>query len=503
MGVDERPPGDRGVDWDSGEDMQPTRKPPKPTSPQQALERLEALHGLATKGEAKPSALWAILDDAATVTALVAAPYEKVRPLLRELRDVRGFARPVDLLIARCRKIRTALDAEGTTGDEATREALEVDGSGETASKYNQANAAKVFQLDPFWTGRLRLNEHSRRYHLDEALISDGDEVRAALYLINTYGIKLSPAAVGEVMRTTADTTPFHPVRDWLGTLEWDGVERAATWLIDYCGSPDKRIVRAYCKRFLISAVARVHEPGVQCDTTLILQGKQGAQKSKALRALCGDPWFRDTAVDLRNKDAMQALHSGVWIYEFAELDTIARSELTLVKSFLSSRVDSFRPPYGRNVIDYPRQVVIVGSSNEDTFLRDPTGSRRFWPVQTGSIDLAGLTDARTQLWAEAVHLYRDGEQWHLTPEEEGGRIASEHLFTEVDAWEDAVLHWLGRAQPAEVRLVEVWEKALDGRGNNFKQHCQKRISAILRRGGWTKHHTMRGKVWREPKGAP
>jgi putative DNA primase/helicase len=278
--------------------------------------------------------------------------------------------------------------------------------------------------------------------------------------------------------------------------LEWDGGKRIDHWLPLHCAAPNKTIVRAYSRRWMISAVARIMDPGCKVDTTLIMQGAQGVKKSTAFGTLCGPAWFSDTAVDLRDKDALQALQ-GIWVYEFAELDAVKRSEATATKAFLSSCEDRFRPAYGRNMVKYPRQCVIVGTTNETNFLRDATGSRRFWPVQVGAIDIDGLKANRDQLWAEAVAAYRAGEQWWLTDDEEKRRERSAHLFTEEDAWTEPIVEWLHRTQLDEVTTLQVWTDGLGKRKGDISQVSRKRIVAILRDLGFEKRHTKAGNIYR------
>jgi putative DNA primase/helicase len=164
--------------------------------------------------------------------------------------------------------------------------------------------------------------------------------------------------------------------------------------------------------RWLISAVARVFQPGAKADCCLILEGGQGIGKSSALRIL-GDPWFTDEIADLGGKDASFQTQ-GVWIVEIAELDSMNRSEVSRIKSFMSRNVGRFRPPYGRRIVESPRQCVFAGSVNHNVYLRDETGGRRFWPVECRSIDLAGLKRDRDQPWAEAVFKYQAGSPWWL-----------------------------------------------------------------------------------------
>lgn len=209
-----------------------------------------------------------------------------------------------------------------------------------------------------------------------------------------------------------------HPVRDYLNRQAWDGIERLDHWLVDFLGVADSNFARAAGAKWMIGAVARVMQPGCKVDTMLILEGSQGLKKSSALRTLAtfdGEAFFTDEIAALGTKDAAQQLQGNL-IVEMAELDALGKADVTAIKAFLTRQVDKVRLPYARTVSHLPRACVFAGTVNPDGagYLRDPTGGRRFWPVLCTNIDLPALEAKREQLWAEAVHRYRDGETWWL-----------------------------------------------------------------------------------------
>lgn len=238
-------------------------------------------------------------------------------------------------------------------------------------------------------------------------------------------GIIVGSSIVAEALRAVADEEAFHPVREYLHNLAWDGTRRLDSWMTDYLGVEDTSLHRAFASRWMIGLVARVFEPGCQFDTALILESHQGLKKSTALRVL-GEPWFTDHVPDLHTKDAFEQLQ-GVWLIELAELTSFNKAESQRIKSFLTTRIDRFRPSFGRVAADHPRQCGFAGTINpgSDGYLRDETGARRFWIVlcavgwkQGRQIDIAALSAVRDQLWAEAVSRYRTGEAWWLDTEE-------------------------------------------------------------------------------------
>ena len=265
---------------------------------------------------------------------------------------------------------------------------------------YDEFNARVVIKKRPPW-GR-----GSPQYALDRSSRVPGAS------LVPTRGISPSAGDVGRAVQAAARHNPFHPVRDYFEALVWDGVPRLESWLQTYFHVEDSEYVRAIGPRYLISAVARIYEPGCKVDHTLVLEGPQGRQKSEALRTLAiNDDWFTDRLSHLASKDA--ALETaGVLLVEIAEMDALTKATSSTIKSFLTRRHDRFRPPYGKHTINLPRQCVFAATINPTVggYLKDPTGSRRFWPVACrGMIDRDGLEKVRDQLWAEAVHQYQDG----------------------------------------------------------------------------------------------
>ena len=219
---------------------------------------------------------------------------------------------------------------------------------------------------------------------------------------------------MGEVIAEIADAHRIHPVRDYLTSLKWDGIERLDMWLVDFLGAEDTLYVRAIGRRWLISAVARAIKPGVKADHMLVLEGPQGILKSSALATLChDDSWFLEDLRDIHGKDALMQF-GGKWLVEIAELQSFRGADNSRLKAFISTRTDNYRPPYARVGQDFPRSVVLAGSVNEDQYLKDATGGRRFWCFACGTIDIDGLAEARDQLWAEAAAAYAAKENWWL-----------------------------------------------------------------------------------------
>jgi putative DNA primase/helicase len=253
------------------------------------------------------------------------------------------------------------------------------------------------------------------------------------------------------VIDLEARSHPFHPVRDYLEGLAWDGTPRLSCFLIDHCGAvadgedlkerKDSGVyLEAVTRAFFISAVARIFQPGCKADCMLILEGPQGALKSRLLRMLAvRDEWFTDSLPhDLAGKDARAHL-AGRWLVEMGEIAQFRRSEIETVKSFLSCQFDRYRPAYGRSDISVARQCLFIGTTNATTYLHDPTGNRRFWPVRVGTIRLGKVGTVIDQLWAEAVSAYRTGETWWLSAPLERLAAGEQRSRVELDPWHDQI----------------------------------------------------------------
>lgn len=227
--------------------------------------------------------------------------------------------------------------------------------------------------------------------------------------------LRTSKDRYADVLLDLARNYPRHPVKEYLDSLEWDGVSRIDTWLVSYMGVKDSRYVRAIGRIVLVAAVRRIRHPGCKFDEMLILEGTQGSMKSSALATLaCKDEWFSDDIpLGHETKELMEST-SGKWIIEAADLHKMNRSDIEILKAYLSRTVDRARMAYGRLSTEVPRHFVIIGTTNRDRYLKDDTGARRYWPVCTGDVDLDELKRDRDQLWAEANAREAAGESIRL-----------------------------------------------------------------------------------------
>ena len=370
--------------------------------------------------------------------------------------------------------------------------------------------------------GRPRLNLLDGRVYLQRGsirrLMNDRDVVDVAVWLDQHYSCEVSSNIAFQILDTAAKEDPYHPVRDYLGQLTWDGTSRLRNFAVTYLGTdpsdPDCDLYQEYCLRWLVSAVARCHagvDPAtgvattVKADHVLVLAGRQGAGKSTAARIL-GAAWHADTPIAYGTKDSFQSLR-GVWLYELAELAKVRGSELEAVKAFISAERDHYRPSYGRCEIDAPRQCVFLATVNPDGagFLRDPTGERRWWVVPIGhQVDREALQADRDQLWAEAVALYEAGCQWWLSADLEVRQAEDALKWATADAWADRLHIWISGAG-AELRygvnLAHIAQKALSL--DNPTRGESMRLAQLLKAAGLQKSRQQvdgrRQIVWVKP----
>ena len=315
---------------------------------------------------------------------------------------------------------------------------------------------------------------------------ADADATKILAWLQRVDGLaRLQSNAVAAAVDLVASENRWHPLREWLSGLEWDGVPRVGRWLSTYAGAPASDYVHRAGEMWLISAVARVFEPGCQVDHALVLEGVQGAGKSSLLRIL-GGQWFTDALpATLDNKDAAAHLQ-GSWIVELAEMDALGKTGTSALKSFLTRRVERFRPPYGRHEIEVARQCVFGGSINPNAsgYLRDATGGRRFWPVPVGRVAIDALTRDRAQLWAETVRLYQRGVPWWPDSAFAAGAVEEQSDRLEADEWAEIVAdHLAGKSVP--VTVGEVAQHALRLELARLGRPEQMRISAAIVAAGW------------------
>ena len=285
---------------------------------------------------------------------------------------------------------------------------------------------------------------------------SDTDLACAKIYFERSYGIWSPTKFKDALLGVVSVERLYHPIKDYLSALKWDGIERLDTLLVDYLGAEDTPYVRAVTRKTLVAAVARIYRPGTKFDSILVLNGAQGIGKSTLFSKL-GGPWYSDSLSisDMKDKTAPEKLQ-GYWILELGELAGIKKMDVETVKSFITRTDDKYRQSYGVSVESHPRSCIIVGTTNSDGgFLRDITGNRRFWPVRVmghGKHYAWELSEV-DQIWAEAIERYQGHEELFLK-----GALAEEAVTQQRDAMESDDREGLV-AEYLEALLPDGWDK--------------------------------------------
>lgn len=398
-------------------------------------------------------------------------------------------------------------------------------------------NCLVVLKQDPALKGKIRLDEFAHRLVVIDDLPwrgkdetpywTDTDDACLRNYFATKYLIK-GKGIIDDALQEVTQDNKFHPVRQYLTGLTWDGECRLDNLFIDYIGAEDTEYIRAVTRKWMCGAVARVMDPGVKFDTAIVLYGSQGLGKSLILERL-GRKWFNNSLVDIKTKDALEQIQ-GSWIVELAELAPTYKNDNEIVKAFISRTSDRFRSPYGRRTEEYPRQCVFAGSTNNLMFLKDRTGNRRFWPI-TGDKDRKTKNawelskDEIDQLWAEAFTYWAEGEPLVLEGEleEEALRIQLSHteggelvgLIEEYldmllpEDWEtmdiydrrDYVANYgdddhCGSVQRERVCALEIWCEVLGGDRKNLQNAKAREIIDILQSiKGWSPYSKSVGKM--------
>lgn len=320
--------------------------------------------------------------------------------------------------------------------------------------------------------------------------IAETNTVYVQQWIAHTHKCTIGREALWQSIKTVATTQDIHPVREWLDCIEWDGKQRVKSWLPLCLGTVDSKYTRDIGQAWLVSAIARIMRPGCQADHVLVLEGGQGTGKSTAMRTLFGDEWFLDCLPDIRHKDALMVMR-GKWGIEVAELDSFRGAAETRIKSFITQRIDEYRPSHERQVVRYPRQCVIVGTTNEEDWLTDSTGGRRFWPIKVGKIDLKKIEAERSQLWAEAAHLYNAGAIWW--PKGELAKLAKKQQSQRHthDVWQDLIASTDSTSLDADY----VYRTILGIEPGRITKSDQVRVGAVMRRLGYKKIRRRRNGV--------
>lgn len=336
---------------------------------------------------------------------------------------------------------------------------------------------------------------------------TESDDFQLGMYMAQHHGLVL--AAIGDIERGVAQAArehSFNPVVEYFDRCAgmWDKQPRVATAFSRYWGCADSEYMKLISTMFFIGIVVRGYRPGVKNDHAPVFEGGQGRGKSTALKVLGGD-WFADTPFRMGEKDGYLSIQ-GVLLYEVAELEQFNRSEVTAIKAFMSSTIDRFREPYGRRMKNVPRRCAFGATTNEDAYFKDTTGNRRFWPAETGQLDIDALVADRDQLYGEAIALLHAGVQWWPTYDQQQRLIDPMQESREIpDPWRGRIYEYLegidSDGKPMMVsKIMRVTAREILTRALHFELSKMgpakaetMRVGAIMRKFGWSKHRESGG----------
>lgn len=356
--------------------------------------------------------------------------------------------------------------------------------------RFNEFSVDDIYGVDTPWGGK------------KDGKVKDIDALNLKVWFAREYGFEAPTVKIHEIISTIAHQNKFHPVREYVDKLEWDGIGRIDTWIKNYCGGQGPEpYLSAISRKFLVSMIARVYRPGVKFDHMVIFEGRQGSGKSTAFKIL-SEPWFSDTPIDPNDKDSVVNL-SGIWVNEQGELSTLSKNSIEALKRFITCTEDKIRLPYGKRSEHFPRQVVFAGSTNKSEFLRDTTGNRRFWPVKVGDTKFAALAKDRDQLLAEAKFAYDLGEPLYLEDpvmqaqafEMQESKMVSDIVMEEIQTFLSS------KPENFDVNQFTMGELFDEANLSGDRQRLQGKVADILTKLGFVKDRQRDLKAGKEKDG--
>lgn len=420
--------------------------------------------------------------------------------------------------------------------EEVTELVWDLDGKGNKQVTVN--NFVNAFKSDPLLNGLLAYDMLKETIVLTRPsftakgskkgdLVNDTDISIIKGRIERMHGI-YNDAKLNDAIEQVSSDNAFHPIKLYLESLTWDGVPRIDTFLVDYMGAEDNAYTREAFRKMLLAAVTRIYEPGRKFDTALVFYSEQGVGKSTLIQRL-SKGWFNDSLTNLSGKESYEAIQFA-WLVELAELSALRKSDVEAVKNFISKREDTYRGAYARRVKTHKRQCVFFGSTNDDEFLKDATGNRRFFPVEVKRTRKTRLIfepefDAVVdQLWAEAMEGYMLGEALTLSDEAEAIAGGTREEFTERTPIRGLIEEYLDRLFPADYEdrflaqrldflngdlgeegtetknsfsLIELWTEALGRRKDEYTVVKARELSnAVKALKGWKRDKQARQKIY-------
>jgi putative DNA primase/helicase len=345
--------------------------------------------------------------------------------------------------------------------------------------------------------------EHAQDNHLlshmakKGTIVTDADASCIRVYISKKHGMLASKVNIDDAIIHVAFNKSYHPIKDYLESLKWDGQERLDFWLQDICGAEDNAYTRAVGRKMFVAAVKRIYEPGCYYAQLVILEGKQRIYKSRLVKEMGGN-WY--ASIHLKTHDTKTVVEEmkGKWILEIEELAGFGKQDTEHMKAFVSRQHDRVRLSYARKANDYPRQSIMIATMNPDQgdnkYLVDSTGNVRYWPIACSDdkIQIDAFTDIRDQLFAEAMHLYQKGESLWLNTEEQE-KLAEREQVNRMseDPWVKVIEEWLAEKEKSlldhKIYVEDIAMDCLEIAKEKLHSGITRRISRIMAECGWEK----------------
>lgn len=428
-------------------------------------------------------------------------------------RDVNDLIRDGDFAGARYEEVPDEeppkIDAWQDEPEEEVERLLDLTATGRTSTRFD--NLCAILSFDSRWKGQIKSNAFAGQIYYRGEPLTDAHERSARKWLSRVYNGYFPLTAVGDAIRDVAEENSYHPLRDYLDSLQWDGVERCRHLLPTYFGTQNDELHQEMGARWMIGCVARAYVPGVQMDSALVLLGDKGFFKTGGLEALVGAHWFQAAPFDVRSKDTHFNLR-GVWVWVIDEMGEIKPSEAGAYKNLITLKKFKGRAAFGRNASEELRETVFAGTSNDLHLFWEPN-NRRWWPALVPRpARLPLIRRDRDQLWAEAVHRYRQQVPWWFDTGSALAKALNEHYqqFRVRDGWADQIENFVcSRPVGGEYfKLAELF-RALKLENQHVRSATSMRCIRILRELGYESKSarladddgTVRLARWWMPKG--
>ena len=400
--------------------------------------------------------------------------------------DVDNIENPLDLPIEK--EVSTYLESfdKSATGESilaVTLRILENDSIIKGLYRYNQFSKEIEHTGPVYWS--LHIKEGSP--------LGDNDFIELASLLAKKYDFSPPMQRIEQAVRSIALRKSYNPVANYLTSLRWDGEPRLDLWLHRICGADDNIYTSAVGRKFLVAAVTRVFDPGCKFDYMTILEGKQGIKKTTLVEVLAGKEYSTAISFTMSNKEIVDIMR-GKWLIEIKEMHGFSKSDVERVKAMIDQHTDRVRVSYGRKAEDHPRNNIFIGTMNplgENKYLADETGNRRFWPIECkGDIDINTLYTIRDQLWAEAVHLYKNKEPLYLETKDVE-KIAENHQEERTlhsDPWDNLIAAYLKEKEnqlTQELTATQIMAECLKILPEKMNRGYAGRVGRSVKKYGW------------------